>query len=396
MRTYSSKDQEDPFSHFFIKESGKIERVHKIYKDGQDKFASAMENAKDIDTKEQIEEKVLKTFSNKIEDMLIENYRENEDFISLSHQLKSEVKIDYDLKSLMKSEKISDVDPELVDDEISDALFLNNQRKRAEAKLIKMKIIYKQDQEIELTANEKRYVESWIAEVNKSNIMNVRDAMVPRTHSKQAIEDLSEEDLFTLNEIPNVEFDLEHHGEFALNDLVLELSHFLDEEVINRVEMEILSSKLTADWGLPKDFKIIETRNKEIGMVLNELEEVAWRMSGMFDQKDMETLETMFSINRNKDSFDKQYFNTDMQSMKEFLHETNSCDNRAKLLEDWVSRKELEIKARVVLPPNSLKRPDSAIFEKVDEKLKAAREKVVAKMLESDEFGNKTEGVKNY
>jgi hypothetical protein len=52
MRTYSSKDQEDPFSHFFIKESGKIERVHKIYKDGQDKFASAMENAKDIDTKE--------------------------------------------------------------------------------------------------------------------------------------------------------------------------------------------------------------------------------------------------------------------------------------------------------------------------------------------------------
>ena len=43
----------------------------------------------------------------------------------------------------MKSEKISDVDPELVSDEISDDLFLANQRKRAEAKLIKMKIIYK-------------------------------------------------------------------------------------------------------------------------------------------------------------------------------------------------------------------------------------------------------------
>jgi hypothetical protein len=86
---------------------------------------------------------VLKTFENKIEDMLIENYRENEDFISLSHQLKSEVKIEYDLKSLMKSEKISDVDPELVNDDISDALFLTNQRRRAEAKLIKNKIIYK-------------------------------------------------------------------------------------------------------------------------------------------------------------------------------------------------------------------------------------------------------------
>ena len=100
----------------------------------------------------------------------------------------------------------------------------------------------------------------------------------------------------------------------------MELSHFLDDEVINRVEMEVLSSKLSQDWGLPKDFKIIETRNKEIGMVLNELEEVAWRMSGMFDQKDMDTLETMFSINRNKDFFDKQYYKSDMQSMKEFLH----------------------------------------------------------------------------
>ena len=74
--------------------------------------------------------------------------------------------------------------------------------------------------------------------------------------------------------------DREKHGNYALNDLVLELSHFLDEEVINRVEMEVLSSKLTKDWGLPKDFKIIETRNKEIGMILNEMEELAWRMAG--------------------------------------------------------------------------------------------------------------------
>lgn len=125
-------------------------------------------------------------------------------------------------------------------------------------------------------------------------------------------------------------------------------------------------------------------------MVLNELEEVAWRMSGMYDQKDIKTLETMFSINRNKDSFDKQFYQTDMQSMKEFLMSTNSCDNRAKLLEDWVSRKEIEIKSRVVLPPNSMKKSDSEIFAQVDKKLKVAREKIVAKMLDTDEFGNKT------
>lgn len=78
-----------------------------------------------------------------------------------------------------------------------------------------------------------------------------------------------------------------------------------------------------------------------------------------------------------------------MQSMKEFLHSTNACDNRAKLLEDWVSRKEIEIKSRVVLPPSHLKKPDAEIFERIDSKLKAAREKIVAKMLDTDEFGNK-------
>lgn len=190
----------------------------------------------------------------------------------------------------MKSEKINDVDPELVDEEISDQVFLYNQRRRAEAKMIKTKIIYKQDQGIELTLNEKKYVKAWISSVKDSNMINVRDAMVPTFHSKYIINDLSAEDIFALNQIPNVSLQRDSHGDFALNDLVLELSHFLDEEVINRVEMHILSEKLNQDWGLPKDFKIIETRNKEIGMVLNELEEVAWRMAGMFDQRDIETL----------------------------------------------------------------------------------------------------------
>ena len=61
------------------------------------------------------------------------------------------------------------------------------------------------------------------------------------------------------------------------------MSHFLDEEVVNKVETEIFSERVKQEWELSKDFKIIETRNKEISLVLNELEEVAWRMAGMFD-----------------------------------------------------------------------------------------------------------------
>jgi len=78
-----------------------------------------------------------------MDDMLLENWRENEDMVSLSHHLNSEVKIEYNLQSLMKSDHVYDVDPELIDSGISDERFLVQQRKRAEAKLIKAKIIYK-------------------------------------------------------------------------------------------------------------------------------------------------------------------------------------------------------------------------------------------------------------
>lgn len=43
------------------------------------------------------------------------------------------------------------------------------------------------------------------------------------------ISNLSAEDLFALNQVPNVKLGKEH-GKFAVSDLVLELSHFLDEE----------------------------------------------------------------------------------------------------------------------------------------------------------------------
>lgn len=68
-----------------------------------------------------------------------------------------------------------------------------------------------------------------------------------------------------------------------MSDLVLELSHFLDEEVVNKVESDLLSEKLRTEWGVTKDFKIIETRNKEISILLNEMEELAYRASGEFD-----------------------------------------------------------------------------------------------------------------
>jgi hypothetical protein len=84
---------------------------------------------------------------------------------------------------------------------------------------------------------------------------------------------------------------------------------------------------------LSSDFRLIETRNKEISMVINELEEVAYRTAGMFNDKDFENLKKMFSVERNKDSFDKEFYDNDIQSLKDFMQEANSYDNRIKYLE---------------------------------------------------------------
>lgn len=183
--------------------------------------------------------------------------------------------------------------------------------------------------------------------------------MLPYFNSDRTVgETLSAEDFYTLNSIPNVELTKEKHGQFALNDIVLELSHLIDEDLVNRVEHEMIAKKLRKIWNLPKNFQIVETRNKEIGNIINELEEITWRMSGMFDEQEIDTIKAMFSIKRNQDSFDRHYYDIDMQSMQNFIKEANTYDDRVKLLEEWLVRKEEEIKSRIVLAPKSLQKSD--------------------------------------
>jgi hypothetical protein len=70
----------------------------------------------------------------------------------------------------------------------------------------------------------------------------------------------------------------------------------------------------------------------------------------------------MLSVKRNKDYFDKQFYDNDMKSLDNFLESANKYDARIELLERWIVRKEDEIKARVVRPPKSLQKADEDLF----------------------------------
>ena len=124
-----------------------------------------------------------------------------------------------------------------------------------------------------------------------------------------------------------------------------------------------MSDRLREEWNLPDEFQIIETRSKEVGIVLNELEELAWRSAGEFTQQEIDTIQKMFSINRNKDHFDRQFYENDMQSMRDFIKKVNKYDDRNDLLKEWLARKEEEIKSRVVVPPKSLQQTDEVLYK---------------------------------
>lgn len=70
---------------------------------------------------------------------------QNQDTLDLSTAgLKTEVSVKYDMRTLVKSEFVHDVDPDLTEEAgLSAEEYLALSRRRAEAKLIKSKLIYK-------------------------------------------------------------------------------------------------------------------------------------------------------------------------------------------------------------------------------------------------------------
>jgi hypothetical protein len=80
--------------------------------------------------------------------------------------------------------------------------------------------------------------------------------------------------------------------------------------------------------------------------MLKRTEELAWRMAGCINDKEFDIIKQMVSIDRNEDHFDRQFYDNDMESMRQFIDDANKYDNRLDLFYTWILRKEMEIKAR--------------------------------------------------
>jgi hypothetical protein len=127
----------------------------------------------------------------------------------------------------------------------------------------------------------------WVRKASdKKTLVSGESIMVPDAPSRLPLSAVSADDLYALNTLPGVAIDRVKHGKFALNELLLEISHLIDRDTIKKTELKLLEKNLKAEFNLSEDFNLVEQRNKELDFVQKEFEEISWRIAATFDDKD--------------------------------------------------------------------------------------------------------------
>ena len=135
-------------------------------------------------------------------------------------------------KSIMAYENAAKFDPM---NNVKAEKILSDYRRHAEAYLIKASIIKKMHYDIALSPLEKEYLKEWKKRLKEVTLIEDADfCLAPSEHTKLKIKDLSAEDLYRLNSIPNVRMTKEF-SDFSLHDLIFEMSIFIDPTLIRQV-----------------------------------------------------------------------------------------------------------------------------------------------------------------
>lgn len=181
-----------------------------------------------------------------MDEILVSAQQGNDDNFNLSAAHDSYAQINIDLKSLgvLDLAPTKELNPWDISASNSDEEFLARERCRAEARLIKAKIIYKVYQHQPLSSAERKYKSEWLKAIKKSGKCLLDECLVPEKPTNLTIDCLSADDMFTLNSVPKVHLTRETHGKFALNDLCVELSQIIDHKTVRNVELSCLESEL--------------------------------------------------------------------------------------------------------------------------------------------------------
>jgi len=206
----------------------------------------------------------------KLEDTLI-NYKNSiEDKFNLSKALDNTLEVTIDVGAFTPVKNRSHTGLSPTDLDMAAENFLQKQRCRAETNLVKARIIYKNHSDVPLSESEKKYMSAWMEKASETEtLLPQADVLVPEHPSSLSLaEALSGDDFYALNSLSRVSIADEQKTAIALNDLVLELSHFVDVDTVRKVELTLLEDTLKEKWQLADDFSLVNSRNKEIDLVM--------------------------------------------------------------------------------------------------------------------------------
>lgn len=245
-------------------------------------------------------------------------------------QLRSQFQITTDASTLQSS--IGSIKQESdYKSSANNAEYLDLIRRKAESKLIKACILRKLHSGRSLNAAQMKYFKKWIKELRSANLYD--QVMLPEHCSKALISNLPADDRIWLT---NLVGGVLIESEYGVNELVFELSHFIDEEPIRRFEETVIEDRLLPEFNIDNVTGISRlnpsARNKEIWLTTAEMEEYYWRRTGQFSAEDLKHFWEFYSISRNHTPNQQRQLKLDWDNFTNFLAKANKFDFRMPLV----------------------------------------------------------------
>ncbi|OMJ81485.1 hypothetical protein SteCoe_18053 [Stentor coeruleus] len=264
----------------------------------------------------------------------------------------------------------------------NDKDFLNFKKRKAEANLLKMRVLLKLHNNTPLSQIESEYLSEYKDALKVASINEAGSVMVPYNITSLKFSDLPDEDKLVYEGLHKV-ISPEEFKEYSLNEYLFELSHFIDDYLIRRLEFNIIEQKDLKDWGIPVDptggSKLKPLwKNKGLWWQNAAMDEYLWRKASDLSEKDKEDFLKLYGYHQNKSFMELVYWRMDTGSFKDLMEEAKGCDFKLRFVKQWWRRKVAERKNRLTIPDGKFALPDKQIFEYKKSEI-AERAKVILK-----------------
>lgn len=249
----------------------------------------------------------------------------------------------------------------------NDKDFLKFKRRKAEANLLKMRVLLKLHNNTPLSKIESEYLSAYKDALKVANISEAGSVMIPFNLTSLKFSDLPEEDKSVYRGLHKV-YCPNEFKDYSLNDYLFELSHFIDDYLIRRLEFNIIEQKDLKDWGVPIDptggSKLKPLwKNKGLWWQNAAMDEYLWRKSSDLTEKDKEDFLKLYGYHQNKSFMELVYWKMDTGSFKDLMEEAKGSDFKLRFVKQWWRRKVLERRNRFTIPDGKFALPDKQIFE---------------------------------